>query len=444
MFDQKNNKLTPPQILTLGFVAVILAGAVLLALPIATTDGKGAPWLIAIFTSASATCVTGLTIVDTGKYFTVFGQVVIALLIQIGGLGFMSMSVLFALALGKRILLKERLIVQEALNQVNIEGIVRVTKYLLGITFLIEGMAALILAMRWSPDLGWGKALYYGIFHAISAFCSAGFDLFSVSLANYRGDAIVNLVFTLLIIIGGIGITVILDLGNFFSRHKQRLSLHSKMVLSMSALLIILGTVMFFLLEVNYSLAAMPWKEKIFASYFHSVVPRSAGFSTLSMEGLQEATLFFLVILMFIGASPGSTGGGIKTTTFGAVALLVISIIKGKSEVEVFERTIPNETIFKALTILLMSLVMVVLTTFILLVTEEAAGMDLLFEVVSAFTTTGLSTGITTSLTPFGKIMIIFTMFLGRLGPLTLAFALTQRMRRGSQIRHPEEKIIVG
>lgn len=220
--------MTPPQILAIGFGVVIILGAFLLTLPIATVNGKGCPWLNALFTSTSATCVTGLIVADTGTYFSRFGQVVIALLIQVGGLGFMSMSVLFALALGKRILLKERLIVQEALNQINVEGIIRVTKFLLGVTFIIEGVAAFILTIRWAPDLGWGKAVYYGIFHSVSGFCNAGFDLFSVSMVNYRGDITVNLVMTSLIIIGGIGVTVLVDLANGISHRKMKFSLHTK------------------------------------------------------------------------------------------------------------------------------------------------------------------------------------------------------------------------
>ncbi|MEL7566986.1 MAG: TrkH family potassium uptake protein [Dehalobacterium sp.] len=444
MIFKRKIKLAPPQILSLGFIIMILLGTILLTLPISTTDGKGCSWLNALFTSTSATCVTGLIVVDTGTYFSRFGQVVIAALIQVGGLGFMSMSVLIALALGKRIMLKERLIIQEALNQINMDGIIRLTKYMLGVTFLIEGTAALFLAIRWSTDLGWGRALYYGVFHAISAFCNAGFDLFSVSFVNYRGDLTVNLVISLLFIIGGIGITVILDIGNYFSRHKLKLSLHSKMVLSISAILILIGMAMVFLMESNNTLAGISWSEKILASYFQAVTPRTAGFNTLPIGEMRDGTLFFLLILMFIGASPGSTGGGIKTTTFGTVFLLIISIIKGKNEVKAFERSIPNEIVYKALTILIISLGIVIINTTILLFTETADGIQVLFEVVSAFGTVGLSTGITPTLSSIGKIIIIFTMFLGRVGPLTLAFALTQRMRKGSEIRHPEEKINVG
>lgn len=444
MLYLKKFKLTPPQILSLGFGIMILIGTILLTLPISTTNGLGCPWLNALFTSTSATCVTGLIVVDTGTYFSRFGQMVIAVLIQVGGLGFMSMSVLIALALGKRIMLKERLIIQEALNQINVDGIIRLTKYMLGVTFLIEGAAAIILAIRWSTDLGWGRALYFGIFHAISAFCNAGFDLFSVSFVNYRGDITVNMVISLLFIIGGIGITVILDLGNFISRRKLRLSLHTKVVLSISAILILVGMVMIYLMESNNTLAGISWGEKILAAYFQAVTSRTAGFNTLPIGEMRDGTLFFLLILMFIGASPGSTGGGIKTTTFGAVFLLIISIIKGKNEVEVFERSIPNETVYKALTILLISLGIVVLNTMVLLFTETANAIQVLFEVISAFGTVGLSTGITPTLSPIGKMIIILTMFLGRVGPLTLAFALTQRMRKGSQIRHPEEKINVG
>jgi len=440
----KRNSLTPPQILVVGFLVMIFMGAFLLSLPIASKNGKGLNFLDAFFTATSATCVTGLIVVDTGKFFSVFGQCVIAFLIQVGGLGFMTMSILVALALGKRIMLRERLIMQEALNQFNIEGIVRITKFLTAFTFVTEGLAAIILWVRWIQDLGVSKALYYGIFHSISAFCNAGFDLFSVSLVNYRGDVLINAVFSLLIIIGGIGLAVLVELQNSFYNRKVKFTLHTKMVLVISFILLVLGTIAIFLLEGENTLAGLPVHEKILASFFQSVVPRTAGFNSLPIGDFRNGTLFFMMMLMFIGASPGSTGGGIKTTTFGVVSALIFSIIKGKKEVEVFERTIPQDTVFKALTVLLISLGLVVAATMVLLITEQASVIQIMFEVVSAFGTVGLSTGITPDLSWFGKLVIMFTMFLGRVGPLTLTFALTEQARKHSQIKFPEERISVG
>lgn len=444
--EVKRINLTPPQILVVGFAMLIFVGTLLLTLPISSANGESLSLLDAFFTATSAVCVTGLIVVDTGTYFSAFGQVVILLLIQVGGLGFMAISTLFALAIGKKITLRERLIMQEALNQICMEGIVRLTKYLLVFTFLVEGVAALILGIRWIPDLGIKKAFYYGVFHAISAFCNAGFDLFSVSLVNYRGDFIVNMVITFLFILGGIGVTVLIDLYNRYTKRKTRLSLHSKMVLTITGFLIIFGTVCIFILEFTNSstIASLSVQEKIFTSYFQGVVTRTAGFNTLPIGELRRATLFFMIIMMFIGASPGSTGGGIKTTTFGAVVSVVYSMVKGKNDVEIFKRRIPQEIIFKALTVVLVGIGVIVSATMILLTTEDFAFIKVLFEVVSAFATVGLSTGITSHLSWIGKIVIVVVMFLGRVGPLTLAFALAERQRKKTRINYPEEKIIVG
>lgn len=443
---KRKTHLTPPQILAIGFAVVIFCGSLLLMLPTATADGRGTSWINALFTATSAVCVTGLTVVDTGSYFTLFGQVVIAVLIQVGGLGFMTMSVLFALAVGKRIMLKERLIMQEALNQVNVQGIVRVTKFLAGFAFVVELAGAAILAVRWAPLLGPGKAFYFGLFHAISAYCNAGFALFSDNLASYVSDPAVNLVITTLIIVGGIGVRVLVDISNCITYRRIRLSLHSKMALSITGLLILVGTAAVFLFELpnQATIGKLSWGGKILSSYFQSVTARTAGFNTLPIGDLNQITLFVLIMLMFIGASPGSTGGGIKTTTFGTILALTRSIIKGKSEVEVFHRTIPTETIAKSLTILIMSLGIVLTGTAFLLWSEPFSLMQVLFEEVSAFGTVGLSTGITPDLSAQAKIVVVLTMFLGRVGPLTLAFALTERLRKKSQVKFPEERITVG
>ncbi|CEP68797.1 Cation transporter [Moorella glycerini] len=430
--------------MALGFGVVIATGTLLLSLPIASQSGQPVAVIDALFTATSATAVTGLVTVDTQTTYSLFGELVILALIQIGGLGFMTLSTLVALLLGKRITLKERLVMQEAMNQLTVEGVVRLSKYVLIFTLFAEGLGALLLSIRFSSQMPLGQAIYFGIFHAVSAFCNAGFDLFSKSLVDYRGDLLVNMVITLLIIFGGLGFSVVADI--YTKRSWQRLSLHSKIVIRTTLLLIVTATVIIFLLEYTNtkSLAPLPLGEKILASYFQAVTPRTAGFNTLIIGDLRPVTLLFITILMFIGASPGSTGGGIKTTTFAAIAVAVWTIIRGNIDIEAFGRRLPRGTVLKALAIAAVSLLLVVTVTGILLITEQADLQMVLFEVTSAFGTVGLSMGLTPKLTATGKLLITATMFTGRVGPLTLAFAIAQRLGRQGIKHYPEERIIVG
>jgi trk system potassium uptake protein TrkH len=423
---------------------VIATGTLLLSLPIASQSGQPVAVIDALFTATSATAVTGLVTVDTQTTYSLFGELVILTLIQTGGLGFMTLSTLVALLLGKRITLKERLVMQEAMNQLTVEGVVRLSKYVLIFTLFAEGLGALLLSIRFSSQMPLGQAIYFGIFHAVSAFCNAGFDLFSRSLVDYRGDLLVNMVITLLIIFGGLGFSVVADI--YTKRSWQRLSLHSKIVIRTTLLLIVTATVIIFLLEYTNtkSLAPLPLGEKILASYFQAVTPRTAGFNTLVIGDLRPVTLLFITILMFIGASPGSTGGGIKTTTFAAIAVAVWTIIRGNVDIEVFGRRLPRGTVLKALAIAAVSLLLIVTVTGILLITEQADLQMVLFEVTSAFGTVGLSMGLTPKLTVAGKLLITATMFTGRVGPLTLAFAIAQRLGRQGIKHYPEERIIVG
>lgn len=439
------NRLTPPQILVLGFAIVIFTGAVLLALPVSSADGTGTAFLDAFFTSTSAVCVTGLVVVDTGSHYSIFGQVVIMLLIQIGGLGFMTMGTLFALIMGKRIKLRERMIMQEALNQLTMEGVVRLAKSVLVITFLIEGIAALLLGIRFSIDYGAARGFYYGLFHAVSAFNNAGFDLFGgfKSLTLYTSDVSINLILSSLFILGGLGFIVVVDF--YTKRDWRKFSLHTKIVLSMTLLLLITGAVGVFLIEYNNdnTLGRLSFTGKVLASWFQSATPRTAGFNTIDIAGMRSATQFLFIILMFIGASSGSTGGGIKTSTFGALISAVWAMIRGKEDIQLFERRLPKEIIYRSLTIASIALALVVSVTMILSITESAEFLAVLFEVTSAFATVGLSMGLTTKLTIFGKLVIMLTMFAGRLGPLTIAFALAQKQQK--ELYHfPEEKIMVG
>lgn len=441
----KKISFSPPQILVLGFALIILLGSLLLMLPISSTTGETLPFVDALFTATSATCVTGLVVRDTGTYFSTFGQVVIMLLIQVGGLGFMTMATLFSLVLKRKISLKDRLILQEAMNQNTMEGIVRLIRKVLMYSLVIESCAALLFAIRWAFDMPLGRALYFGVFHAVSMFNNAGFDLFGEyrSLTQYVADPIVNFVAMFLIVSGGLGFIVLSDIIDF--RRRRKLSLHSKVVLSMTAALIVIGALVIFIFEFTNSrtLAPLGWGGKFWASLFQSVTPRTAGANTLDIGALRQASQFFIIILMFIGASPSSTGGGIKTTTFTILVGAVFSMIRGRSDLVLFRYRMAQERIFKAVTITMLALFLVVAVAMVLSTTEDASFLSILFETTSAFGTVGLSMGLTGKLTVIGKIIISFTMFAGRLGLLTLAYALGPK--KGKELyRHPEGKMIIG
>ncbi|WP_435164834.1 TrkH family potassium uptake protein [Paenibacillus glycanilyticus] len=440
---------SPPRVLVTGFALIILFGGFLLTLPFSSREGLATPFVDAVFTATSATCVTGLVTLDTGSYWSIAGQIIIICLIQVGGLGFMTMSTLFAIVLRKRISLKERLILQEAMNQGSIEGIVRLIKRVLIYSLLIELTGAILLAIRWSFDMPIGKAVYFGAWHAVSMFNNAGFDLFGqyetpfVSFTGYVDDPIVNFVVMALIILGGIGFIVMSDV--IEHKKNRKLSLHSKVVLTMTGVLLLVGTIVIFIFEFSNSrtLGGLDWDGKVLASMFQSVAPRTAGPNTIDLTALRQATQFFIIILMFIGASPGSTGGGIKTTTFAALIYAVIAMIRGKEDIVMFKMRLHRERIFKALTITMLSLALVIMVTMILSTTESHSFILILFETTSAFGTVGLSLGLTPELTVIGKVLISLTMFVGRLGPLTLAYALGPRAEK-ELYRYPEGKITIG
>ncbi|MFF2156430.1 TrkH family potassium uptake protein [Paenibacillus chitinolyticus] len=445
----KKSRFTPPQILVLGFALIILIGSGLLMLPVSSTDGLPLPFIDALFTATSATCVTGLVVVDTGTHFTTFGQMVIISLIQIGGLGFMSMATLFAFILRKKISLRERLLLQEALNQGSMEGIVRLFRKVLIYSLTIEGVAAVLFTARWSVDLGFPKGLYYGIWHAVSFFNNAGFDLFGpitgpfTSLTAYAGDFITNVVTMALIVLGGIGFIVMSDVMDY--RKTKKLTLHSKVVLSATSILIVTGALVIFVFEYSNSktLGSLDFGGKILASFFQSVTPRTAGANTLDLASLRQASQFFMIILMFIGASPGSTGGGIKTTTFTMLVGAIVAMVRGKEDIVFFRNRLGKERILKAITLTMFALFLVIFVTMLLSTTEDHEFLMILYEVTSAFGTVGLTLGLTTKLTVFGKVMIALTMFAGRLGPLTLAYALQPKAEK-ELYRYPEGKITIG
>lgn len=434
-------ELNPPQMLVISFLVVILLGTLLLCTPMAAVNGQ-VNTLTALFTATSAVCVTGLVVVDTGTYWTGFGQLVILLLIQVGGLGVMSFATVFALLLGKRIQLRQRLVMQQAINKPSVEGIVKLFRYLLIFSFTMEAVAALILAARWAPEMGLAEGLWFGIYHSVSAFNNAGFDIFGNfrSLTGFTTDPLVNIVISSLVIIGGLGFVVVYELYNY--PRQRKLSLHSRLVLIMTLILIAGGTLFILLVEYNHALRELSWGGKLLAAFFQSVIPRTAGFNTVDLTALQLPTLLLLMLFMFVGGSPGSTAGGIKTTTFALLGLSIYSIFRGKRETEAFERRIAHGEVMRALAIALVVLFLVFVVTALLSFFHDNL-VAVLFEVFSALGTVGLSLGLTTQLNDFGQVLIAITMFLGRVGPLTIGYALAFRQKQ-PEVRYPEGKIMIG
>ena len=425
-------KQPPGRLIALGFAAVILIGSALLMLPISIRPGVEVAYIDALFTSTSAVCVTGLIAVDAYDNFTVFGQAVLAGLIQIGGLGVTSVGVGLILAAGRRVSIKGRSLVKEALNVDSFQGMVRLIQWVLKVTLCFEGAGAVLSFLTFSQDYPLPRALWTSVFHSIAAFNNSGFDILGgmQNLIPYQSDVLLNLVTCALIIFGGLGFLVMLDIrraGNF-----RKLTFHSKVVITTTAALLAVGTLGLKATE------DMAWLGAV----FHSVSARTAGFSTYSMGELTNAGLFTLILLMFIGASPGSTGGGIKTTTFFALMQQVRAVFT-KKKPGGFHRTLPGEAIDKAGVIALLSVVVVCVGTFLLCVLEpELDFVRLLFEEVSAFGTVGLSTGITPDLSVASKLVLIFTMYIGRLGAFTL-FSLWID-RPDPSIRYTEEMITIG
>lgn len=443
------SKLAPAQLFILSFAFVILMGTGLLLLPEATT-GKNISVVDALFTTTSATCVTGLIVVDTGSYFTLFGQIVILILIQVGGLGLMTVTTFFSLIFGRSMSVRESVFMSSTMN---IKALSKVSNLIIStliLTLSFEFIGAILLNIAWAgKDFEWGSPTYYSIFHSISAFCNAGFSLFPNNLEDYKGDFIVNITITSLIIFGGLGFIVIINILHFFRLHifkKERLSLHSKIVLIITAILIIVGALLVLATEWNNGLAELPLSTKFMGAYFHSVTPRTAGFNTINMTNLTNACYFMTIIFMFIGASPGGTGGGIKTSTFGVFLGTIWAMLKNRTRVEIFKRSIPSDIVTSALLLTTLSLMFLSVFAFILLITEDAAPIHILFELFSAFGTVGLSAGITPNLTTIGKLVIIATMFIGRIGPLTMILAIGQirQQRKSAEYEYPEGSIIVG
>jgi len=438
-------RVSPAQLIIVSFATIILIGSFLLYLPYSRPRGSSMRYIDALFTSVSAVCVTGLVVVDTGAAFSAGGKVLLLMLIQAGGIGIMTIAAFIQLSLGSQMSLFGRFSTASVLGQTTLKDLYEVIKAIVKITFIIEGFGSLLLFMVFMEKWGMGiKALFYGVFHSISAFCNAGFSLFSDSFTGWVGIAKMNFLLIMLIILGGLGFTVILNLWRRLLRGRtERITVQTKIVLIMSTILIIVGGIEFFIFESDNVLKSLKPGEKFLASLFQSVTARTAGFNTVDISALRPITLFALSILMFIGASPGSTGGGIKTTTFFILILSIVTILRDRRFNTVFNRRIPFQVVNRAFAILVSALGIVVLATLLLGVFENFSFPQLYFEVVSAFGTVGLSTGITPYLTDAGKIIIMLLMFIGRLGPLTIVLAVgaqpTTRL-----VTYPEEQVMVG
>ncbi len=440
-------KKNPYLIFFFGFAAIIFIGALLLSLPFSSQNGKSVGFINALFTAASATCVTGLVVVNTASHWTVFGKVVIISLIQIGGLGVMTMTAMISFFIGKRISLKTRVLIMEERSADELQGVVRLTKNILFYTFGVEFAGAVLFSLVFIRDYGLVKGIGFSLFHAISSFCNAGFDLIGDSMVIYVDNPIITLAVCGLIVTGGIGYFVFWDI--YASKRFKLLTLHSKLVLIITGILLVGGTIAMYALEHDNpgTMGNLDLLGKINASIFQAVNPRTAGFYSVPLGNLRMATVAISVVMMFIGGSPASTAGGIKTTTIGVLVVTAYNIVKGKRDYEVFEKRIMPETAVKAAVILLLSLMIVIIVSIILSVTEEALGydyLDILYETVSAFATVGLSRGMTPFLSNAGKVILSIVMFIGRVGPMTVAYALLKQHKYIGNYTYPEGKIIIG
>lgn len=433
-----------PLFLGMSFLIVILIGATLLSLPIASVDGNSVGFVNAFFTASSATAVTGLVVANTATQWTMFGKVVIITLIQIGGLGTITLFSIATVLLGRKISLQQRLLVKEQLNITSMSGIVKWVIYVTKITFLIEFTGALLLSFSLIPKYGFITGVWYSIFHAISAFCNAGFDLFGDSIVSYSGDIYINMIICGLVILGGLGFLVYMDIYNAGSFRK--LKVHSKVVITVSALLLFAGTIATLLIEYNNSLSIgeFGFGHKVLASFFQSTVTRTAGFNSIDIGQVHDATAIIYIFLMFIGGSPASTAGGLKTTTFAVMVFSTIGMVRGEHDIVIFNRKIDKEVILRALaiTIVCISLVITVTMAVAIIEHDRFEFLDILFESVSAFGTVGMTRGITPHLSDISKVILAFTMFIGRVGPTTLAIGLMKT--KPSSIKYATGKILVG
>lgn len=445
ILNKKNSTL---KIIALCYILLIFVGALILTLPVSSKSGISINYLDALFTATSATCVTGLVVFDTFSQFTLLGQLTILVLIQIGGIGFMTVASIFLMLTGKRIGLWSRGALTESINAFQVGGIIRLIRRVIRATIIFELLGTVLLAIRFCPQFGLGTGLYYSVFHSVSAFCNAGFDLFGRfseygSLIPYQTDILVNLTIAFLIIIGGLGFVVWDDM----LEHKLKFSkykLHSKIVLISTIILIATGTLMFYFLESGFAFINQSGFNKWIMSFFQSVTPRTAGFSTIDISALSDGGVFLTMLLMLIGASPGSTAGGIKTTTFVIIIISVISYLKNDNDVNIFKRRLEKDTLKKAISTFAVYLLFAVSGIFIILMSQNLSFSKVAFEVLSAIGTVGLSTGVTRELNSLSQIVIMVLMFCGRIGSLTFASIFAKKNIQKTNTRFPEGKVIIG
>ncbi|MBU0630613.1 MAG: TrkH family potassium uptake protein [Candidatus Margulisbacteria bacterium] len=441
----------PAQLMLISFSFAIAVGTILLSLPAATAAGVKTGFIDALFTATSATCVTGLIVKDTATYFSPFGQMVILALIQLGGLGIMTFSVSLVMLLKRSFGPKENLEMREVLDQDLMGNVKSLIVFIFKMTLVLELTGTLLLFFLWRDSFSDPlAAFYHAFFHSISAFCNAGFSTFSDSLVHFNNDLSTNLVIMFLIIMGGVGFPVIRDfyhnLLNIFSRkkdHGMKLRVQTRLVLLVSLLLIVIGALLIFAFDKSRLLAGLSYDNQLLISLFQSVSARTAGFNTVNIGGLSSATLFLMIVLMFIGASPGSTGGGVKTTTVAVLWSILTSAMKQRENVQVFKKSLPDEIVHKVVILFVVSILLVVFFALLLLYFEEKPLRDVLFETVSAFGTVGLSTGLTPTLSNGGKLVVTLLMFIGRLGPLTIGYAFT-RKRKPARVVYAEEHVMIG
>ena len=437
---------SPARFILMSFGSAIVVGSSLLLLPkshiIALTP------LDAVFTATSAVCVTGLIVVDTATAFTRTGQIIILGLIQVGGLGIMTVTAFFSLLVGQRMSGREQVLLGDMLNTDRLAKLGSVLKVVFLTTLGIETCGAILLYFSWQRSFPAHQAIYFSLFHAVSAFCNAGFSTFSDSLMQFAGHVRINLIVCGLIVLGGIGFGTLSNFGAFIPRKSSRdkavhLSVQTKLILIMTAALFVFGLLMFLALENSSTLKELSFPKKLLAAIFQSVTFRTAGFNTVNFSALTDSTLMFAIPLMFIGAAPGSTGGGLKITTIAILLSTVFAIARGRSRVEMFRRSIPTVVFYQTIVVVTLYLVVGLSVSFLLTLTESRRPIELVFETISALGTVGVSTGVTPGLSPLGRILIIGTMFLGRIGPFTLALAIGER-QQSERYRYPEERVQIG
>jgi len=443
----KKIKLSPYILILLSFAIMMFLGAFLLCLPLAQISGKSGNFLENLFTATSALCVTGLVVNDISITYTIFGKIVILILIQLGGLGVLTVSSMVILSISRKMGYYTKKIVSEDINYNILTEIPRYLKNVSIVVFGIEFVGAVLLFFEFSKKMPFIQAVGYSIFHSVSAFCNAGFALFSNNMENYTGNILINFVITSLIILGGLGFAAILDVYNVIKKTRRKLSTSTHLAIAMTIFLICFGAIMTFILEYSNkgTIGNLSLHDKLLSSYFQSVTLRTAGFQTVDLATLTIPTIIIYLFLMFIGASPGSTGGGLKTTTLGILILGVMNAITGKEDIEYRKRRLSWQTFNKACAILMLSLFYLFVMIIIMSIFDSSKGfLPLLFELISAFGTVGLSMGLTAKLSIISKLIIILTMYIGRVGPLTIMYALSKKKCREGKYKYPEETILIG